>query len=128
GSLEGLHAIDARKGTDLWSAPNAIQFVSAGKKRVYCGDKLGRLLMLDSDTGAKLDVMPAADFTIKMINSATDRLYLATRTGLIVCLREAGLTKPIRYDEQIKAAIAAATQNKKSGKASSEKAVKPQEN
>jgi outer membrane protein assembly factor BamB len=100
----GLYAIDILKGGKIWYAPNVFQFVSASNTRVYCADKLGQILILDAARGVKLDTFPAPLPTIKLINSDTDRLYLATPTGLIQCLREIELTKPIYHGQERKQA------------------------
>ncbi len=108
-SLGGLHCINAKTGTKIWYAPGVVQFVSASKSRVYGADKPGQILALDAATGAKLDLLPAASLPVKLINSDTDRIYLATPTGLIQCLREIDLTKPIIHGEERKKAAEEAT-------------------
>lgn len=89
--------LDPQKGRELWWAPQIRQFVAASKQRVYAADRLGRILILNAKTGARLDTIPATALTIKLINSETDRLYLATDTGLIQCLHEVELSEPIRH-------------------------------
>ena len=93
----GMYCLDATTGKDLWFAPSIAQFVSAGKHRLYVTDKLDRLLVLNLATGARLDMIPLPPMPIKVINEQTDRLYLATSTGLIHCLREQELVEPIRH-------------------------------
>ena len=93
-----LHCLDAKTGAEHWWAPRIVKFVSASKERVYAADKLGRVLILSAKTGAKLDVLEASALPIKLSNWRTDRLYLATKTGLIQCLHEVELSEPIRHD------------------------------
>ena len=102
-SLSGLHCIDVKTGQQIWYAPGIVQFVAASKNRVYGVDKLGQTRVLDAATGAQLDSLPTTSLPIKMLNADTDRIYLASSKGLIQCLHEIGLTKPILHGEERKA-------------------------
>jgi outer membrane protein assembly factor BamB len=97
--LGGMHCLDAKTGAEHWWAPRIVKFVSASNERVYAADKLGRVLILSAKTGARLDVLEATTLPIKLSNWRTDRLYLATETGLIQCLHEIELSEPIRHDD-----------------------------
>jgi hypothetical protein len=46
--------------------------------------------------------LPLRDFTVRYGNELTDRIYLATSRGLVICLRENGQEFPIyhRYPER----------------------------
>ncbi|HUT10423.1 MAG TPA: PQQ-binding-like beta-propeller repeat protein [Thermoguttaceae bacterium] len=94
----GMFCLDAETGSEIWWAPHLRQFLAASKDRVYAADSLGRILVLRADTGARLDAIEAAASPIKMINSQTDRIYLASETGLVQCLHELELSEPIRHN------------------------------
>ncbi|MGD0654072.1 MAG: PQQ-binding-like beta-propeller repeat protein [Thermoguttaceae bacterium] len=98
-SLGGLYCIDVKTGKQIWYAPGIFQFIAASKNRVYCADKIGSTRILDAATGAQLDVLPTASLNVKMLNDDTDRIYLADSKGLIQCLHEIGLTKPVSHGE-----------------------------
>jgi hypothetical protein len=98
-SLGGLHCINMKTGGQIWYAPGIVQFTAASKNRVYGVDKLGSIRVLDAATGAQLDIMPASSLSVKMLNDDTDRIYLWNSKGLIQCLHEIGLTKPIPHGE-----------------------------
>ncbi len=93
----GICCISAQTGGEVWWAPNVIQFIAAGKQQVYVADKLGRILVLSAETGTRLDTIDATTLSIKLTNARTDRLYLATDTGLIQCLHELEQSEPIHY-------------------------------
>jgi len=95
--LGGMFCLDAETGSEIWWAPHLMQFVAASKDRVYGADRLGRILVLRADTGARLDTLDAGASPIKLINSQTDRIYLASETGLVQCLHELELSEPIRH-------------------------------
>ena len=100
--LGGMFCCEAKTGKQLWSAPDIMQFVAASKQRVYAADKAGRTQILDLKTGARLDVLATELLPIKLLNPQTDRLYLATDTGLIQCLHEIERVKPLLHGEDRK--------------------------
>jgi len=95
----GMYCLDATTGSQVWWTPQIRQFVAASRQRIYATDLLGRILILSVETGARLDTLAAESLPIKLVNSQTDRLYLATETGLIQCLHELELSQPIRHGE-----------------------------
>ena len=101
--LGGMFCCDAKTGKQLWWAPEIIQFVAASKQRVYAADRIGRTQVLDLKTGARLDDLATELLPVKLLNSQTDRLYLATDTGLVQCLHEIEQARPILHGEDRKA-------------------------
>ena len=91
----GMYCLEAKSGTEKWWAPQVAQFIAASKDRVYVTDKLDRIVVLDAATGARLDTILAYGQDIKLVNIDTDRIYLATGTGLVQCLHEVELAQPI---------------------------------
>jgi hypothetical protein len=55
------------------------------------------LTTLDLKTGSRLDTLPLPEIKTKLINQQTDRIYLATDNGVIQCLHEIGLEKPVLH-------------------------------
>ena len=51
-------------------------------------DDLGNLMVLSRADGAPLGVLPLRDYSIRVANDRTDRIYLCTESGLVVALRE----------------------------------------
>jgi outer membrane protein assembly factor BamB len=95
----GMYCLDAKTGSEIWWTPQIRQLVAVSKEQVYAADDLGRILILRADTGTRVDMMATEQLPIKLVNSETDRLYLATDAGLIQCLREPQLSQPIRHGE-----------------------------
>jgi len=100
----GMYCLDAKTGSSLWFSPGITQFVAASKQRVYAADKLGRLLALSAATGARLDMVLPANSLTKVVNTETDRLYLATDTGLVQCLHELEQPQPLLHNQNRKQA------------------------
>ncbi len=94
-----MYCLEAKSGTERWRSSRVDQFVAASKDRVYVADKLSRIVVLSAATGARLDSIPAPGLDLKLVNMQTDRIYLATGTGLVQCLHEAELSEPIQHLE-----------------------------
>jgi outer membrane protein assembly factor BamB len=105
--LGGMYCLSSATGKEIWFAPDLAQFVAVGKARVYAADTLGRLVVLDARSGMRLDVLPAENTPIKVLNTSTDRIYLATRGGLIQCLHEIAQTTPTQHGLERKLAAEA---------------------
>jgi PQQ-like domain len=110
-SLGGLYSIDVKTGKANWYVPGIVQFTAASNNRVYCVDKMGLIRILDAATGAQLDAMPVSVKCDKLLNDDTDRIYLYDSKGLVQCLHEIGLTKPISHGEARKLAAEAAAKS-----------------
>jgi outer membrane protein assembly factor BamB len=95
----GMYCLNAKSGAQKWWTPGILQFVAASKQRVYAADKIGQIQILDANSGARLDAIPAITLPIRQLNAETDRMYLATETGLVQCLHEIELTQPLRHGE-----------------------------
>ncbi|NLE39988.1 MAG: PQQ-binding-like beta-propeller repeat protein, partial [Pirellulaceae bacterium] len=101
--LGTLFCLESVTGKEVWSIEGVGQFVAAGKDRVYVADRHGQLLMLDANTGARVDSLFTSDLPLKFRNVRTDRIFLATPSGLIQCLREAAQTEPLRHRKVVEA-------------------------
>ncbi len=103
----GLTRLDRANGISLWrvprgnqvleSNPEADRFLAANPKFVYATDRSGRLLVLDRRLGHKLSGYDTRDFPFPVVNDFTDRLYLASNHGLLVCLADKEFTRPFRH-------------------------------
>jgi outer membrane protein assembly factor BamB len=93
----GIFKLSPETGEELWSAPSVFEFIAASPTRLYTADSAGRMLILDSQTGARVGMMSTENLSIKVFNRDNDRIYLATPTGLVQCLRELGLKQPAAH-------------------------------
>ncbi len=99
--LGGMHCLALKTGNENWSAPGIVQFVAASKSRVYATDRIGRLVVLDARNGARLDAVPIESVPIKLLNTVTDRIYLADDGGLVQCLHEVQQREPLIYSKVV---------------------------
>jgi outer membrane protein assembly factor BamB len=103
----GLTRLDREGGFSQWrvargnrvleSNTEADRFLTANGKFVYATDRSGRLLVLDRRLGHKLSYYDTRDFAFPVVNDYTDRLYLASNHGLIVCLADKEYPTPLRH-------------------------------
>ena len=110
GNDSGVACVDRESGDVVWQSTNAVdRIVAANEEFVYLRDHRGRLLIYDAKratlAGRKLsNPLGSADmdgFDVPVVNTASDRVYLAADTGLIVCLRDAApkYLKPMQVAE-----------------------------
>ena len=93
-----MHCLAAETGNERWFSADVAKFLSASSTRLYTADETGRLLILDRRSGAQLGNMATELLPIKVQNTQTDRIYLATDTGLLQCLREIDQVKPLVHE------------------------------
>ncbi|REJ70580.1 MAG: hypothetical protein DWQ31_00600 [Planctomycetota bacterium] len=101
GRSERTVAVD---GEEMWWAPSVTQLLAASPTRLYGRDDSGRTLILRADNGSLIDTLPTQLSDMTITNDRTDRIYLATRRGLIQCFHEVGLTEPVVHRAQKSAA------------------------
>ena len=93
-STQGMFRLSSATGAKIWRAPNVSGFLAATATRVFGSDDAGNVIILDRASGARAGVLPLRGFSERVDNDRTDRVYLATRTGRVVCIRETGSTIP----------------------------------
>ena len=106
GDNTGVVCLNRTNGDLVWrSDPGADRVVGANDEFVYVRDRQGRFLVYDAKratdparhTARPLGAADFSTFNLNVINTASDRVYLAADNGLIVCLRDANpkYAKPV---------------------------------
>jgi hypothetical protein len=93
----GIFCMTADSGLRRWWRPKITKFLAASRDVLYVSDYVNNVALLSRETGAVLGALPLQSFSVRMENDRTDRLFLATPTGMIVCLREKGSEFPIYH-------------------------------
>jgi len=99
-----LSSIDANNGTPKWTThTEGGRLLSVGAKKVYLENNNGDAFIVNRENGQML-VSPRESleraglnvraFDLGVTNRVNDRLYLGTSSGMLVCIREIGLTTP----------------------------------
>ena len=86
----GVFNLALRTGNEKWERPGITDVLGASRSRLFCSDVLGNIVLLQRSTGRPLGTLPLRSFSVRLQNDRTDRLFLATPSGLVMCLREQG--------------------------------------
>lgn len=90
----GMFRLDKNTGDQKWWRPRLTDFLTATDNLVFASDRIGNVVVLAREDGAVLGALPLRNFSQRLSNDRTDRLYLATQNGLVVCLRQRGAEFP----------------------------------
>jgi hypothetical protein len=101
----GLRCLSAKTGVPVWTNRQALTFLAATPGVVYASDALGNVLLLSPKDGVQIGAFSMRQFPIRVANERTDRLYLASDHGLIVCLRERDRDLPLFHKSPEKGPI-----------------------
>ena len=83
-----MYKLSAVTGQPYWSLPRMQDFLAASSTRVYVVDNRNNLTILSREHGEPLGKFPLDKFTKRLANEHSDRIYLATESGLVMCLHE----------------------------------------
>lgn len=112
GEVSGVARIDRATGRVVWRTAdrNADRVVAANREFVYIRERNGQLQVYDAARATTADgralpltSLPIPAFNLPVVNTASDRVYLAADTGLLVCLRDASdqYKAPVRMAPEV---------------------------
>ncbi len=86
----GTYALNADTGSQIWDLPQeqARQLLMVGQSRIYAFNEQKEIVIIQSSDGRVVGKLPLRQFGMTPTNDRTDRLFLATQEGLVVCLKE----------------------------------------
>lgn len=97
---DGMYALSAETGDIKWSASGVVQFLVEANGLAYGLTDEQRLVALEAERG----FVRANGFLglsdLALTNAQTDWIYIATRRGLVYCLRPHGSRWPTIYEGQ----------------------------
>jgi hypothetical protein len=107
GDDSGVACVERDTGAVVWrSDKSADRVIGANEEFLYVRDRQGRFLVFDAkrptDPARKrsvpLGALDLSGFDVHVVNTASDRVYLAADSGLLVCLRDAApkYARPVR--------------------------------
>jgi hypothetical protein len=94
-----LFCLEAEDGEIRWHNQRIERILAVSQDRVYGLDFLNNLVALSRKAGSPLVAFPVTDFTISTANQFTDRIYLGTKDGLIMCLHEIRNPAPLEHQQ-----------------------------
>ena len=86
----GIVAYSAETGTQLWHTCLTGKILAIGGGRVWVIDELGKLSAFDLADGSPRERLCLGPFTMPVVNIHSDRLLLASSSGMLVCLAPRG--------------------------------------
>jgi outer membrane protein assembly factor BamB len=90
-----MYAVGIADGLERWMTPGIEAYVAGNDQRLYVMDSRGSLTILNADSGSRVGSIATTGIDEPFMNVQTDRLILATSTGLIQCLRPSNLRWPV---------------------------------
>ena len=86
----GIAAYSAETGGELWQTCLTGTILAVGGGRVWLVDELGKLSAFDLADGTPRERLCLGPFTLPVVNVRSDRLLLASRSGMLVSLSPRG--------------------------------------
>ena len=90
----GIFSLSLENGAEQWWRPGIQDFVGATRTRLFVSDTVGNVVILARNDGHIIGALPLRDFSFRFANDRTDRVYLATQSGLVICIKEVGRQFP----------------------------------
>jgi outer membrane protein assembly factor BamB len=91
---DGLYCLSTTSGAIKWHQPRATTFLAATDSYLFASDSLNNVLMLAHEDGGIQGEAPLKRFSKYLPNERTDRLFLASSDGVILCISEQGQEFP----------------------------------
>lgn len=100
GDDSGIARIERATGVITWKTDRAAdRIIGANNEFVYARDRQGRFLVYDAKRAtdplnrytSPLAATSLPEFNVPVVNTVSDRVFLAADNGLIVCLRDAAV-------------------------------------
>jgi outer membrane protein assembly factor BamB len=106
----GIAAYSAETGAELWQTCLTGTILTVGGGRVWLIDELGKLSAFDLADGTPRERLCLGPFTLPVVNTHSDRLLLASPSGMLVSLAPRATGTPTPAEAADAAATAPAAQ------------------
>lgn len=93
----GLYQLSTDSGRQQWWKPELTDFVAESTHFTFATSERGDLVILDKNTGGTVGALPLRHFSIRVANERTDRVIMATSSGLVIMLHESEQEFPTYY-------------------------------
>ena len=85
---QGVYVVNTDTGEQAWHAPSAARFISASPQQAYLLTQYGDILAVDAQTGSVQGQIVAGNVDLVGRNPANSAMYLASRSGRILCAQD----------------------------------------
>lgn len=93
----GMYCLDSKTGFQRWWHDGISNFCAVVGSNVVASDVDGNLVLMSSERGQLIGTLPLRRYSVRTGNDRTDRVYLSTESGLLICLRQTGHQFPVYY-------------------------------
>jgi outer membrane protein assembly factor BamB len=93
----GMYCLNANDGSQRWWQATLQSFVAVIGDAVFASDADGNLIRATRAEGGISASMPMRAFSVRVSNDRTDRIFMATDSGLVIGLRKRGETIPVYH-------------------------------
>ena len=93
----GLLSLNADNGRVNWTRPNVRRVLSVSPGHVYVFDNMTNLIVLNRQNGGVVSSVRLEPFRFYVANDRSDRIFVATESGLVMCLQEIGRDFPLLH-------------------------------
>lgn len=93
----GLFCLNAGNGTIRWKQPGLKSFVALIHDAIFASDVDGNLVRVGREEGGITAALSMRNFSIRVANDRTDRIFMSTESGLVIALRSRGETIPVYH-------------------------------
>lgn len=99
----GLFCLNAADGSRRWWQPKLTSFIAVIGNSMYASDLDGNLVRASREDGGISGTLSMRSYAVRVANDRTDRIYMATESGLVVALRMRGETIPVfhKYPDRL---------------------------
>lgn len=104
-----MFCMAARTGAMMWERPmtGIGKYLGASEDKIYLTDGFRTLLAIEPVFGTVLSTADIGQVSAILPNRDTDRLYVATTTGIVYCIHEIGSPTPYFHPDKIEEVAAA---------------------
>ena len=97
----GMFTLSTKTGRQKWPwRPGLTKVLAVSERHLFASDRLDNIHLLDvQNEGKPVAILPYRDFKVRVSNQRTDRLFMATSSGMVVCIRDKQLDFPIYHLE-----------------------------
>jgi len=93
----GMYCLDNKTGVQRWWQAGIASFCAVVGDNLVTSDVDGNIVLMSTERGQIIGTLPLRRFSIRTGNDLTDRVYLSTESGLVICLRQTGHQFPVYH-------------------------------
>lgn len=86
----GMFCLNADNGRQIWWRPKLTDLMAVSRSFVFASDENDNMAVLDSKSGVPRGYVPLRQFPLRIHNTRSDRIFMASESGMVIAIRERG--------------------------------------